>query len=74
MLLRHGCAIILGISKGKLGIFMHEFIIIDFNDIPTEIKYCLIESSYVIGRCDISDKFIVNNYKVLSKLKNVFTE
>lgn len=45
---------------------MHKFIIIDFNDIPTEIKYSLTESSYVIGKCEISDKFIVGNYKALS--------
>ena len=50
----------------EVNIIMHKFIIIDFNDIPTEIKYCLIESLYVIGRCEISDKFIVDNYKTLS--------
>ena len=45
---------------------MHKFIIIAFNDVPTEIKCYLIESPYVIERCEISDKFIVNNYKTLS--------
>ncbi len=45
---------------------MHNFIIINFSDIPSEIKYCLFEDLCVADKCEISDKFIVDNYKILS--------
>lgn len=46
---------------------MHDFIIIDYNNIPEEISYSLSKSPDVFKKISITDKFILKNYKVLSK-------
>lgn len=45
---------------------MHEFILINFSDLPPEISYHLTKSPNVIDKCEITDKFIVKNYQALS--------
>ena len=45
---------------------MHKFILIKFYDIPTEIRYQLVNSPLVVEKCEITDKFIVRNYRGLS--------
>lgn len=44
----------------------HEFILINFDDIPAKIHYQLVNSPLVIEKCIITDKFIVRNYRELS--------
>lgn len=45
---------------------MHKFILMRFDDIPTKIRYQLVNSPLVIEKCEITDKFIVLNYRALA--------
>lgn len=45
---------------------MHEFILIELDDIPTKIRYQLVNNPLVIEKCEITDKFIVRSYRELS--------
>lgn len=45
---------------------MHEFILIDPEDVPCVARYGLIKRPAVIERRSVTDKFIVNAYRQLS--------